>query len=151
MDINDNAPDRLGRSTGFLLSWVSAQASDRYAKALATEGMNAHHVGVLTLLAGGALPQSRLSERLRVFKPVMVGILRDLEGMGLVQRSPHPTDRRALEVHLLPAGRRRLEDIESISRSVTEEFFSPLTSDEKDTFHRLLTKLAASPQTRERE
>ncbi|POM23040.1 Multidrug resistance operon repressor [Actinomadura rubteroloni] len=142
-------PDRLGGSTGFLLAWVSAQAGERYGAALAAEGLNAHHVGVLTLLTGGPMPQSRLSERLGVFKPAMVGILRDLEGMGLVQRSPHPTDRRALEVHLLPEGRRRVQAIEAVNQRVTDEFFSPLTAGERDVFHRLLTKLAGRPPTKE--
>ncbi|SEH03251.1 DNA-binding transcriptional regulator, MarR family [Nonomuraea solani] len=137
-----NEFDRLSRSTGFLLAWVAADGGERYAKELATFGLKAHHVGVLTLLQDGPLPQSRLSERLGVFKPVMVTLLRDLEGMGLVRRHAHPTDGRALEVHLLPAGRERLEVVEEAGRRLSDEFFAPLTPEERLTLHELLTKLA---------
>ena len=96
---------------------------------------------MLVLLQDGPAVQSRLSERLGVFKPVMVSLVNDLEGMGLVRRKPHPTDRRAVEVHLLPAGRRRIEAAEKVSQAASDEFFSPLTTAERQTFHRLLTKL----------
>jgi DNA-binding MarR family transcriptional regulator len=138
----DGPPGRLRHSTGFLLAWVAADSSEHYARALASVELKAHHVGVLSLLQDGPMPQSRLSERLSIFKPVMVAVLRDLEEQGLVQRQPHPTDGRALVVHLLPAGRRRLKVVEEASRRATDEFFAPLTTRERRTFHDLLAKLA---------
>jgi DNA-binding MarR family transcriptional regulator len=79
----------------------------------------------------------------------MVAVLRDLEEMGLVRRQPHPTDGRALEVHLLPAGRRRLEVVEEASRRATDEFFAALTPHERQTFHELLAKLAGDTTTKD--
>ena len=95
-----DAPARLRHSTGFLLVWVAPDSSERYARALASVELNAYQVGVLSLVQDTPMPQSRLSERLRIFKPVMVAVLRDLEEQGLVQRRPHPTDGCALVVHL---------------------------------------------------
>jgi MarR family transcriptional regulator, lower aerobic nicotinate degradation pathway regulator len=138
----DGPPERLRHSTGFLLAWVAADSRERYARALASIELNAHHVGVLSLIQDNPMPQSRLSERLNIFKPVMVTVLRDLEEQGLVRRQPHPTDGRALVVHLLPAGRRRLKVVEEVNRRATDEFFAPLTPPERRTFHDLLTKLA---------
>lgn len=80
---------------------------------------------MLTLLRDGPLVQARLSERLGVFKPVMVTLVNELEAMGLVRRQPHPTDRRALEVHLLLAGQRRVEEAEAVSERASAEFFAP--------------------------
>ncbi|MDP4511385.1 MarR family transcriptional regulator [Nonomuraea sp. G32] len=59
---------------------------------------------MLTQLQNGPLVQARLSERLSVFKPVVVTLVNELEAMGLAERRPHPRDRRAVQVHLLPAG-----------------------------------------------
>jgi DNA-binding MarR family transcriptional regulator len=146
---SDGPPEPLRRSTGFLLAWVAAGSSEHYARALASVGLKAQHVGVLTLLQDRPMPQSRLSERLGVFKPVMVAVLRDLEEQGLVQRQPHPTDRRARIVSLLPAGRRRLKVVEKANKRATDEFFSPLTRQERLTFHDLLAKLAGHTTTEE--
>jgi MarR family transcriptional regulator, lower aerobic nicotinate degradation pathway regulator len=95
------------------------------------------------------MPQSRLCERLGILKPVMVAVLRDLEEQGLVQRQPHPTDRRARIVSLLPAGRRRLKVVEKANRRAADEFFSPLTRQERLTFHDLLAKLVGPTTTEE--
>ncbi|MEV5888305.1 MarR family winged helix-turn-helix transcriptional regulator [Nonomuraea fuscirosea] len=142
-------PEPLLESTGFLLAWVAAHSGEQYDRVLASCGLKAHHVGVLTLLQDGPMPQSRLSERLGIFKPAMVAILRDLEEMALVRRQPHPTDGRALEVHLLPAGRQRLKVVEEISRRAADEFFAPFTPQERQTFHQLLAKLAGDTRTKE--
>jgi DNA-binding MarR family transcriptional regulator len=78
-----------------------------------------------------------------------VSLINDLEAMALVRRMPHPVDRRAVEVHLLPAGRHRIKTAEKISRRATDEFFAPLTPAERQTFHELLAKLAGHSSTQE--
>jgi MarR family transcriptional regulator, lower aerobic nicotinate degradation pathway regulator len=135
-------PERLRRWTGFLLAWVAATGGEHYARALASVGLKAHHLGVLVLLSDGPMVQARLSERLGVFKPAMVALVNDLEAMGLVRRQPHATDRRAVEVHLLPAGERRIAQAEEVSRRASDEFFAPLTAAQRRTFHKLLALLA---------
>jgi DNA-binding MarR family transcriptional regulator len=142
-------PDRLRQWTGFLLAWVAADGGEHYGRALSSVGLKAQHLGVLILLQDGPMVQSRLSEHLGVFKPVMVSLINDLEAMELVRRQPHPTDRRAVEVHLLPAGRRRIKTAEKVSRRATDEFFAPLTPSERQTFHELLARLAEYSSTQE--
>jgi DNA-binding MarR family transcriptional regulator len=150
MNVNDiGPPERLRPWTGFLLAWVAASGAEHYGRALSSVDLKAHHLGVLVLLQDGPMVQSRLSERLGVFKPVMVSLVNDLEAMALVRRKPHPTDRRAVEVHLLPAGRRRIRTAEKVSRRATDEFFAPFTPAERRTFHELLAKLAGHPSTQE--
>jgi DNA-binding MarR family transcriptional regulator len=142
-------PDRLRQWTGFLLAWVAASGGEHYGRALSLVGLKAQHLGVLILLQDGPMVQSRLSEHLGVFKPVMVSLVNELEAMALVRRKPHPTDRRAVEVHLLPAGRRRIKAAEKVSRRATDEFFAPLTPAERQTFHELLARLAEYSSTQE--
>jgi MarR family transcriptional regulator, lower aerobic nicotinate degradation pathway regulator len=138
-------PQRLRRWTGFLLAWVAAAGGQHYARALASIGLKTHHLGVLVLLSDGPKVQARLSERLGVFQPAMVTLVNDLEAMGLVRRQPHATDRRAVEVHLLPAGEQRIAQADEVSRRASDEFFAPLTAAQRRTFHELLAKLAGRP------
>jgi DNA-binding MarR family transcriptional regulator len=145
MDDNDlgrRPPEALARWTGFLLSWVAASGGEHYGRALESVGLKAQHLGVLVLLEGGPMVQARLSERLGVFKPVMVTLVNELEAMGLVRRRAHPRDGRAVEVHLLPAGVNRIREAERVSERASEEFFAVLTHQERQAFHGLLAKLA---------
>jgi DNA-binding MarR family transcriptional regulator len=99
-----------------------------YGRALGEVGLKAQHLGVLVLLEDeGTMVQARLSERLRVFKPVMVTLVNELERMGLVRRRAHPRDRRAVEVHLLAAGVRKIREAERVSERASTEFFAVLT------------------------
>ncbi len=142
-DSNRRPPEALARWTGFLLSWVAASGGEHYGRALGSVGLKAQHLGVLVVLeAGGPMVQARLSERLQVFKPVMVTLVNELEAMGLVERRGHPRDRRAVEVHLLPAGTKRIREAERVSQRASEEFFAVLTKEERQAFHALLAKLA---------
>jgi DNA-binding MarR family transcriptional regulator len=143
MNPNESGPPAaLSRWTGFLLSRVAASGAEHHGAALASVGLKAQHLGVLILLQDGPLVQARLSERLDVFKPVMVTLVNELEELGLVRRRAHPRDRRAVQVHLLPAGLRRIREAERVSRRASDEFLAPLTPRQRQTFQHLLVKLA---------
>jgi DNA-binding MarR family transcriptional regulator len=53
----------------------------------------------------GALPLSRLGDRLQVHPTSVTNAVDRLEAQGLVRRSPHPSDRRATLAELTDAGR----------------------------------------------
>lgn len=134
-------PPSLTDSTGFLLSWVAAHASDAFAAALSEVGLTAHQLGVMTLLLEGPQKQARLSEQLEVFQPVMVTLVNELEAAGLVRRAPHPSDRRAVEVHLQPAGAERLARADAAMKAATEQIFGGLADPDRDTLHRILLQM----------
>jgi DNA-binding MarR family transcriptional regulator len=142
-------PPTLTDSTGFLLSWVAAHASERFAEALAEVGLTAHQLGVLTVLVDGPLVQARLSEQLAVFQPVMVTLVNELESAGLVRRAPHPRDRRAVEVHLEPAGAERLTQANDALARATEQIFGGLRDADRDTLHRILLQMTTRLNSRE--
>ena len=156
MKINElRSTDRLlpvpTRATGFVLSYVSAHATRAYARAVAAIGLTPVGVGVLEILASGPLKQAELSSRLEVFQPTMVGLINELEGAGLVERRPHPTDRRAFEVHLTPAGHAKLADAQTVSARVDAEVFGALTPRDRADLDRLLGQLAQAARTTESE
>lgn len=138
-------PDSLGKWPGFLLAWVAELAGGVYARELTPLGIKPQHLGILTLLESeGPVVQARLSDRLPIVKPVIVGLINELEARGLVERRPHPTDQRAFEIHLLDKGQQCIDAAEKISQAVTTNFFSDLTDEEQQTFYHLLWRLANS-------
>lgn len=141
-----NPPAHLTQNTGFLLSWVATQAAKTYDDALKKLGFTAHHVGVLELVAAQQpIVQSRIGEQLIIFKPIIVTLVNELEAKNLVERRPHPTDKRALEIHLLPKGQQTITKIRKTSTDTLAKFLSPLSKTQQQDFHKFLEKLANDP------
>lgn len=138
------------RWTGYALAWVTSLAGQQYAEGMANLGLQAAHAAILGMLhEAGPMNQNRLAERTRIDKAPLVGLLNTLEGLTLVERRPHPRDRRAFEVHLTSQGEAKLLEIEQMNAQVTETFFAPLSVAEHQTLHDLLARLAHhhTPQT----
>ena len=60
---------------------------------------------LLLFSSRGSLPLSRIGERLQVHPASVTNAVDRLEATGLVERTPHPTDRRTTLAALTPAGR----------------------------------------------
>jgi DNA-binding MarR family transcriptional regulator len=60
---------------------------------------------LLVLSSRGTLPMARIGERLQVHPASVTNAVDRLQGQGFVERTPHPTDRRATLVGLTDAGR----------------------------------------------
>ena len=69
-------------------------------------GLSFARVRALRRLVGEPLTQRALAERLAADPPYVTLMVDDLEQRGLVQRKPHPEDRRAKLVELTAAGRK---------------------------------------------
>jgi DNA-binding MarR family transcriptional regulator len=98
---------------------------------------------VLTAAAHGE-PSSQLAlaHKLGVDRTVMTYLLDELEGAGLVQRRPDPSDRRARRVGLTEAGQARLCELERRLRDAEEHLLDPLDPEERDALRGLLHRLA---------
>ncbi len=70
-----------------------------------------------TLHRGGARRQSDLCGELGLDKGAVSRQVNALEGLGLVQRTPDPVDRRAYQVDLSDDARTRLVDVQTRARS----------------------------------
>ncbi len=62
-----------------------------------------HLAALSTLKRHGAMSPGELAGHERVQPPSMTRVVVALEGMGLVTRSPHPTDGRQVVIELTPA------------------------------------------------
>jgi DNA-binding MarR family transcriptional regulator len=98
-----------------------------------------------SLEAAGALTPSELADAERVQPPTMTRIVAKLEGRGLVQRTPHPTDGR--QVILAPSVQGR--DLIEAYRRARDEWLAQrlagLTPEERDTVQRaaeILSRIA---------
>ena len=67
-----------------------------------------HLAALSTLQRHGAMSPGELASHERVQPPSMTRVVVALEGMGLVTRSPHPTDGRQVVIDLTPAAERLL-------------------------------------------
>lgn len=75
-------------------------------------GLNFSRFEVLALLSftrEGRLPMGKIGARLQVHPASVTNTVTRLEADGLVERSPHETDRRATLARLLPPGRAKAE------------------------------------------
>jgi MarR family transcriptional regulator, transcriptional regulator for hemolysin len=87
------------------------------------------------------LNQGALAELLEV-EPITVGRLIDrLEQAGLIERRPHPTDRRAWSLYLLPAAHPLLETLKVIAAETRAEYLRDMNDAEIDEAIRLLGKI----------
>lgn len=139
-------PDSLARWTGNLMYWVSSLGAQYYAQALTSLGLNPAQIAVLQVLgAEGILRQARLTDRTRIDKATMVGLLNGLEQQSLIERRPAARDKRAFEIHLTAQGQERLIAIEAVSQAAEAEFYGVLSPQDHATLRRLLKKLVDRP------
>ncbi|MEN6546092.1 MAG: MarR family transcriptional regulator [Armatimonadia bacterium] len=79
--------------------------------------------------AGEGLTPGQMSEELRVTQGNTTGIVDKLEEAGLVQRKPHPDDRRALLIHLTEQGERLYQEVRPVFDARLTELLGCLPPD----------------------
>jgi DNA-binding MarR family transcriptional regulator len=137
----------LSRNTGYLVSRVGAFAQKRFAERMATLGLTTRMWGVLNVLeAEQPITQQALGKAVEADPSTIVAIIDQLERQGLVQRRPHPTDRRANALHMTSAGERTLREARKLAREAQEELLGPLNEDERRRLHELLFTLALATE-----
>ena len=73
--------------------------------------------------------------------PNLVGIVNDLRHRGWLDRQPHPTDGRALGLHLTAAGQSQLSKAQDLAIESDQQVCGHLSANERDTLVRLLKKI----------
>jgi DNA-binding MarR family transcriptional regulator len=98
---------------------------------------------LLMFSRSGALPLSKVGERLQVHPASVTNTIDRLEADGLIERMPHPTDRRAMLASLTPAGR---ELAGAATEALNDKAFSATGLSDRDQRQLvgLLTKLRRS-------
>ncbi len=101
-------------------------------------------VGFTVLALTGRNPgitASQLCQILDLQSPNLVGLVKQLQDRALIERRPHPTDGRAMGLHLTLGGRQLLEQASALAQAADEEASTLLTPDERQTLARLLHKI----------
>lgn len=89
-----------------------------------------------TLHREGALTPGALAAKERVQPPSMTRVISSLTDMGLVARTPHPTDGRQIIVSLSPAGEELLADEASAREAWMTDRLSHLEPEQLDVLAR---------------
>ena len=125
----------------YLLWQATLRAQGLIRAALDPLGLRIPHHSVLRVLAEGARSQAALADALHTDRMMMVRVIDDLEGAGLVSRERNLRDRRAHDVTLTAEGKRVLDQTHTRVRAVDAALLSPLSDAEREQFRALLARV----------
>lgn len=144
--LDEDTPTELTDVAGFLVTRLHERMYRDFRTALVPVGVEPPHVGALVAIGAAApLTQVRLAEHLGVSPGRLVRVVDELEERGLVERRPAPGDRRTRLLHLREAGVAALGPVREASAATMDALLSPLTTDERERFRRLLVAVVEHP------
>jgi len=109
---------------------------------MATYGLRPVDFSVLSLiLHNPGITSRQLCSTLNILPPNLVGMINALEKRQWVERKPHPSDGRALGLHLTPKGEALMQEAEQTAAELEVEATGKLTQAERQTLKRLLQKI----------
>ena len=136
-------PDALTHWPGYLLTFIAERAVERFERALEGQRIRTKHASVLALIdAEGPMSQRSLCRRLHIDKSPMVGLVDDLERLGLAERRRSDADRRVQDIHLTDEGRAAVQRIVELADAENERTFGVLDDGEREQLHGLLLHVA---------
>ncbi len=134
--------DRAPSTLAFLLSQVGIYAARQFSERIAEVGLHPPLFRVLNLVdAGEGRSQQAIGEAIEVPPSRMVALVDELEQRGLVERRPHPTDRRVRALYLTAKGRRTLARGREIARAHEEELTKGMAAADRKRLTQLLQKI----------
>lgn len=105
-------------------------------------GLRPVDFSVLTLVAHNpGITSRQICGALDILPPNLVGIVKGFERRGLLERRPHPTDRRAHGLHLTAAGTALQAEAQQTASDLEKDAASRLSATEQKTLIRLLRKI----------
>ena len=132
-----------GLSSAFLLAQVGAHAAKQFADRLAPLNLTPPHAGILRRLAhSSGLSQRELANQLGMHASRLVGVVDEMERLGLVVREGNTDDRRSYSLQITPKGKTTLEEIAKISRQHNDALCAALNPEEKEVLAALLQRIA---------
>ncbi|HXR31080.1 MAG TPA: MarR family transcriptional regulator [Solirubrobacterales bacterium] len=134
--------DRAPSTLAFLLSQVGIYASQRFAQRLAALDLHPPLFRVLNMVdAAEGRSQQAIGEAIGAPASRMVAIVDELERRELIERRPHPSDRRIRALYLTPAGRELLARGRVIAMEHEEDLTRGLSQADRKRLVALLQKL----------
>lgn len=135
----------IRKNASFVLAKVCKASRGHVGALLAEHGL---HVGqemvLVELWKDDGLRGGELAVRLGVEPPTVTKMLRRLEGCGLVERRPDPTDARSFRVYLTERGRALEGPVARCWARTEETALAGLSNDERQTFRKLLIRVRSN-------
>jgi DNA-binding MarR family transcriptional regulator len=129
----------------FLLSQLGSHMAREFQRQLADSNVQPRTYAVLMALAtSNGQSQRQLSARLGIHRNVMVSTIDAMEADGLVQRKPHPDDRRAFAITLTGRARRLLPQLDRAARTLEDAVTKQNSREEREVLRDLLQRVAVS-------
>jgi DNA-binding MarR family transcriptional regulator len=119
----------VGRAFGFLVHDVSRlikRQFDRRARQIGLPVTRQQAAVVLNIAGNEGVSQAEVANWLDIEPIALVRMLDKLHEEGLVERRPHPTDRRVRTLWLTPAAHPVIERILAINEAIRQEAFTGL-------------------------
>jgi MarR family transcriptional regulator, transcriptional regulator for hemolysin len=128
-----------------LLHDVARLLKKRLEQLFRGSGLTRSQWQVLAYLAQNeGINQKGLAELLEI-EPITLGRIVDkLEAMGLIERHPHPTDRRTWLLHLVPAARPKLEQVRELGEVIRGEALAGVSEVDSQRLLKTLQALKAN-------
>jgi DNA-binding MarR family transcriptional regulator len=141
------ARDKAPSSVGFLLSQVGIYASRRFAERLAAIDLQPPLFRVLNVIdAAEGRSQQAIGEAIQAPASRMVAIVDELERRGLVERRPHPGDRRVHALYLTSEGRELLSRGREIAAEHERELTHGMTKADREHLVAQLQKIVVEQE-----
>ena len=127
----------------FLLAQLGSHAAKQFAKRLVPLKLAPPHAGILRMLnRSSGLSQRELAIRLGMHASRLVGIVDEMESLGLVVREGNADDRRTYSLQITPKGREILAEIGKIGRAHNNAICAALSAEEQEVLVSLLQRIA---------
>lgn len=137
------------REIGFLLAQIGAHAASKFGERLEALKLTPPQAGILGILdREGGLSQQTLADLLGMFPSRLVAVLDDMERAELLERRPHPSDRRVFTLYLTVAGKKKLQAVGRVAKQHEAELCATLNPSERELLEKLLSRVAQDQQLR---
>lgn len=125
---------------GFVLSRLARSWRSHLDQRLASQGISyARWVTLIYLQRGGeGMQQKELADYMGIEAPTLVRTLDRLERLDLIERRPHPQDRRAKSVHLTEAACRDLEAFTEAASDIRADLLTGVSDADLEVCFRVL-------------
>jgi DNA-binding MarR family transcriptional regulator len=139
----DSERPSKGTFPSFLLAQLGAHAARKFAERLSPLKLNPPHAGILRRLAqSSGISQRELAAQLGMHASRLVGVVDEMESLGLVAREGNTDDRRTYSLQITPKGREVLKEVAKVSQQHNEALLAALSSEEREILASLLQRIA---------
>lgn len=129
----------IEKSVGFLLAKAYQRGWALFKQELDAYDMTPPQFALLAFLwQQDGLSQVELSEKSQVDRSTVGGLIDRLEKIGMVERHPHPQDRRAYQIRLTPKGKETEQPLTEMARRATARFTAGLSQKDQGELIRML-------------